>query len=402
MPPDLDLSTVEPDIEIIPSIQLGFDPVTGMPRTEPADEPKPKPEAKKAEPDPELTSLRQKLAEERERFAQEAADARTAREAERTRADKAEKDRDTNSTYAIRAHRDAVTARYHEATQAQSEIESGLQAAQAIKGTLEDTKRRILADDNLDPKERANQLVKVDSDLNAYANRIETLESGKRGVESRVAEARHTYEETERRLASLRDKEPEVKEPEPEKKTTETKITTADDFIAQAPRAAQDWLKEHKEFAAPNSKELRRLSAYAAAWLADNDRDPNDSKAWDGVDANAFKTAMDAKFFPKSKQEEAEVAETEPEAVETKPATRQATPSAPVSRSGTPSNPGKSGAIKLTPEQYAMAPELITDFADLDADFQAKFKAWSPTAARYQYERNLQRALKEKPHRFSS
>ncbi len=390
---DLDLSTVEPDIEIIPSIQLGFDPVTGMPRTEPAEEPKPKPV--KAEPDPEITSLRQKLAEgdrERERIAQEATEARAAREAEKTRADKAEKDRDTNSTYAIRAHRDAVTARYQEAYQAQSEIETGLQAAQTIKASLEEAKRRVITDDNLDPHERARQQVKIDSDIAALAARMETLEAGKRGVESRVAEARQTYEETERRLASLRERpEPEAQEervPQPPK--------NADEFISAAPAQLKGWLAEHREFADPNSDENVDLQGFAAKWLRKNGGNHA------ALNSEAFREALDGKFFPKqSKQEEAEVAEPEVKE-EAKTATRQATPSAPVSRSGTPSNPGKSGAIKLTPEQYAMAPELITDFADLDADFQAKFKAWSPTAARYQYERNLQRALKEKPHRFSS
>lgn len=379
------IDDIDPEMEeALGSLRAGSDE-DGLPRTDVAPD---KRQTKTETEHPEVVSLRQKLDEgnrERERISQEMAAERSARETEKVRADKAEKDRDTNSTLAIRAHRDAVTARYQEAAQAQSEIESGLQAAQAIKGTLEDTKRRILADDNLDPRERANQLVKVDSDLNAYANRIETLESGKRGVESRVADARQTYEETERRLASLRDKEPETKEAEPEKKQPEPKkAVTADDFIANAPIPARAWLREHKEFAEPDSKELRRLSAYAASWLADNNRDPNDPKAWDDMDAATFQKAMDAKFFPKAKEKEI-VAEDEPEdegRAEAQEAKTTKSYAAPPTRSSAPNRNGNGrGEVPLDSFEQDTAMKM---YPDLDR-----------AAALKRYARNKAMALRD-------
>lgn len=296
------------DIIEIPSdlIAMGHD-ADGLPKTvvvEPEEEPKVR------EPDPEVKTLKQRLEEaerERERL-------RTEHQTERAAREKAEKDRDVNSHYAIRAHRDAVTARYQEATQAQSEIETGLSAAQTIRASLEEAKRRVITDDNIDPHERARQQVKIDSDLQALAARMETLEAGKRGVESRVAEARQTYEETERRLSALQERErepkvedkPEVKVPQPPK--------NADEFIAVAPTELKGWLAEHREFADPNSDENVDLQGFAAKWLRKNGGNHA------ALNSEAFREALDAKFFPEDTKEMT-TEEPDPE-----PAPRRATP----------------------------------------------------------------------------
>jgi hypothetical protein len=84
-------------------------------------------------------------------------------------------------------------------------------------------------------------------------------------------------------------------------------------------------------------------------------------------------------------------AEDQIEEIEEKPAPRRSAPAAPVSRS-TPATPSGSNAIKLTTEQHAIAPDLYSKYEDLSPEVQAKFKQWTPTAARYQYHQDLKRA----------
>jgi hypothetical protein len=181
--------------------------------------------------------------------------------------------------------------------------------------------------------------------MQSLAARIETLESGKRGVESRVAEAKQVYEDTERRLASIREKpEPEVKEevkPQP-------KVATADDFISNAPRPTQAWLKEHRRFAEPGTKEHKKLHAFAAEYLADHDDDAS------ALNSEAFREALDAKFFPQAK-ETAVAEETEPETVRETPKQRPRPAAAPVVRSGEifSSKNMQAGKVRLPPRLAA-------------------------------------------------
>ncbi len=112
-------------------------------------------------------------------------------------------------------------------------------------------------------------------------------------------------------------------------------------------------MREHREFADPNSDENVDLNAFAAKWLRKNKNDPN------SLNTHAFVEALDAQF---ATQEEAEVAEAEPEVVPaTKVQPRKTTPSAPVSRSSTPGRSQGTTEIGLDLAEQQTATQMYPD-----------------------------------------
>jgi hypothetical protein len=332
------------------------DLVIDVPATELAGEEAPKTAAPKAKPSaaPEVKTLRQRLEEserERERLAAESATERTARE-------KAEKDAATNIDYAVKTHGRAIGSEYREALAAQREITSGIEAVQQYQAMAEQAKMAALADDNMSPQDRAKAIVTADRQLQAAAARLETLEGGRRGVEQSVAEAKATYEDTLARLQAARDTKPEPK-PEPEAKQA-PKVTTADDFIAAAPRQTQEWLREHREFADPNTDEHVDLHAFANKWLR---RHKGDAQS---LNTSEFREALNAEFFPDGQEEH--VSEPEPEVVEAAPAPKpkpksKVVSAAPVARTGAyfGSNNLQATKINLEPKLRAALEQMGLD-----------------------------------------
>lgn len=210
---------------------------------------------------------------------------------------------------------------------------------------------------------------------------------------SQAAEAEVKAEE--RRILSIREKQKQAAEakptPEPEqpKQSPDDWISTIRSNVGSKPA---DWLSEHKDFVTDGKKhqQLLKFSDYYA------------SKG-KPLNSNDFIQALNDEFFP----EDTDMADPddEPEVIETPTKTtqtRKSAPTAPVSRSASPSQSSSSaaGTIQLSKDEYAAAPEVINAFEDLDPDLQTKFKQWSPTAARFQYDRNKKRAMKDNKFRI--
>lgn len=373
-------------IEIpIDEIQLGHD-ADGLPRVEATDtpatgkpieaeaEPAHKPTVRKAPEAPQVTEAdlnaerqrSQRLQAERDRLAQE-------REAEHRRAE-------TNETYALNAHRRSVHADYDKAEGDHQQIVAGISST---KATLDAIKRDLKAANTESDWDRVSELTEH---MGLATAQLLALESGRGGAAARVAETKRIAEDTERALEGIREKRKEV--PAAEAKPQQPVYDKPEDWVAaqtDIPPAIKTWLTDHVDFVT-DQKKWRKVNNFATEWADDNGRE--------SIGGSKFIEAMNERFFPETQEQEAEVAETEvvePKAAEPQ---RRSQPAAPVSRTSAPGKAG-GGSIKLTQAEYAIAPEVINAFEDLDPDLQAKYKVWSPTAARVQYDRNNKRADKD-------
>jgi hypothetical protein len=323
-------------VEIPPdsmTVEIGPD---GVPKTVPTSEVNREARARERDADPEVKTLRQRLADaENER--QRMAEAATAEREGRLRAEKAA---DTNTDYAIKAHRHAVTEAYERANADYGQIASAIETLTQMRAMAKDHLRRANEDDNLTPADRATRIAEATDQLTAINSRMETLETGKRGAEGRVGEAKHAWEETERRLQALRDAPP------PKREQPQPKIPTTDEFIHTAPPAVQEWLREHREYATHNSDEQGLLNAFANKWVIQHKRDVK------SLDTPEFREALDREFFGDN------MAPEDPPPRRQAPAERTERPrpsAAPVARGGEfySSNNPQAGKIRLPPKLAA-------------------------------------------------
>jgi hypothetical protein len=361
-------------IEIsIDDIELGFDD-DGMPKATPVAKAPPKAETKTATPakKAEPTVSEADLAAERmraQRAQAEAEAAQAALKAEREARLKVQDAYEQRTEQAARAHWVQINTE-----------------AEQIAGAI------ALAKSEQDAAERALQSAIDAGDAQAQAeaarrisrneSQITMLEQGHAAAKAEIEKTRRAFQEADR----ARKDEPAPETKKPAQAEEPKKPATPDEWISQFPRKLAGWLNEHKDYVTDRSKHEQFL-AFANEWAADYGQQ--------AIYTPSFVQALADKFDPKEpeKTREDEMAEAEDqiEEIEEKPAPRRSAPAAPVSRS-TPATPSGSNAIKLTTEQHAIAPDLYSKYEDLSPEVQAKFKQWTPTAARYQYHQDLKRA----------
>lgn len=219
---------------------------------------------------------------------------------------------------------------------------------------------------------------------------LRTLEQGKVGAEQEVRKTRSIIERARAAPPPAKAAAPEV-----EREAPAEKAPSPDDWIGQVRSVygakPADWLNDHKEFVTDKKLNMKMLKF--AEYYQTVEEKPLDSKE--------FIAALNAKFFPEDDEMADEEEHIEPEVEQPKPQARKSAPAAPVSRSSSPSQPSSSnGAVKLTQDQYNVAPELYSSYDDLSPETKRKFPSWSPTAARWEYHANLRRA--EKDNKFRS
>lgn len=204
-------------------------------------------------------------------------------------------------------------------------------------------------------------------------HRISSLEIARGQADEVIEDARREAEKLAKQLVAKKapEAEPEVKkeEPPPPKKMTE------EDWIGQFPRKTASWLKENRAYVSDPVKNMEFVS-FVKDWAEDYGQST--------VNGPEFMRALTEKFTPKPKTEARHVAEArEPEVeeeeveIDTTPKRRNAAPAAPVSRSTLLAKPSGSGAtakVKLSAEQYAIAPSLYPE-AESEAQARALYAA---------------------------
>lgn len=299
----------------------------------------------------------------------EAADARRAVEAERTARLKAEGDLSKVTDFALRKDWESVNGDL-------SLIKSGIIGAEREISQARAALKAARESGDVDAEVDAQEL------LATASNNLSALKQGLPGAEAAVREK-------ERDIRSYQDRQKATAQAEPEPQRTESKSTSPDDWIKGVESTygtgPADWLRSHREFVTDPAKnaQLIALSNYHIA----RGRDLNSPE---------FLDALNAEFFP---DEEPDVMEDETPAPKRKAEAKEpaaASYAAPVSRNVTPSQPSSSsGSIKLTTDQFRIAPDIYPSYDDLSPETRKKFPAWSETAARFQYHQDLRRAEKD-------
>lgn len=307
------------------------------------------------------------------------AEERSKREAEQARAEKAEAQAGRSTEFGWRAH-------YAKVNSDADSIKSALGATQqAIDNDTAALQAASEAGDHA-------QIAKLNAQIAKNSSYLTRLEEGKAGAEAEIVKAEReyaAYAEAQKAPAKKDDPEPPKKEEQPA-----PKALSPDEWIGQFPRKTQSWLKEHKDYVTDAGKH-QELLGFAKEWADDYGQST--------LHTPAFIEALNQKFAPAAEEEEPEVVADEEVIEQPKVQPRKAAASAPVSRNATPAkSSGSMGKIALTRSQYDIAPQIYDKYEDLDPEVKAKFPAWSETAARYQYDRHLQLAKKEKGHRFTS
>ena len=386
----IDEIALEIDDTGMPKAVPGSKPATG-PTIESTGEPEPK---AKAKPDPRLSALEQErdtFKAERDRLAAQAAAERAARQEALAERDTLGSRLEKVTGQGIEAHRTAVRERYQRTLTEAEHVKSGItQAKSMLDQARADLRAAHTAGD-------ADRIADLTEHIGRVAGQLTQLEASAPTVESYVNQYKTEYENTERTIAEAEQKRTKA-EAEPQPKTQ-----TIEEWIAASPAETQPFLNKNKDLLR-DPVGYDKVNTFAKLYALDHGSHALHSKA--------FAEALEAKFNPKPKveieEEEAEDvadADTQETQEEPKPAARKSTPAAPVSRNATPAKPqgGGAGSIKLSPDQYAIAPDLYPagDYDGFSAETKKKFPAWSETAARYQYHQDLQRAKQEKGHRFT-
>lgn len=375
---DDDLVQIAPD-----DMVLGHD-ADGLPRTEPSSDPAKVKAAPKSEPvknqDDELARAQQeRLAAIRERDAERAArsaieaDAATKLDAERRARVAAEDTALTRTDQAMRAHWRSVNGDL-------SQIAGAIAATQSEATSAErDYVTASEAGDHIRAAAAQRAMAKAEAALMQ-------LESGKTAAEAEVERTRRAFEA----VAAQPEHRPEPTQPKKEEPSAKPQITP-DQWIAQWPRKTTgSWLTEHKDYVTDTAKHAD-LIAFSNEFAADYGPHM--------LHTPQFIAALNEKFDPQATAESEEstmAADDEPEIAEEKQPIRKSTPSAPVrGNATTPSRPANGNAIKLSADQYAIAPDLYPKYEDLSPEAQQKFPSWSANAARWQYHNDLKRAQKD-------
>lgn len=373
----------ETDLVDVPIESGGDEPVIeiadgDLPLESASEEPKvasvaAEPKPKKAEPkSSDEFDFSQQLAEAKRKAdakEREAADARRAAELERTARLKAEGDLSKVTDFALRKDWESVNGDL-------SLIKSGIVGA---KREIDQAKANLKAareSGDVDAEMDAQEL------LTAASHNLSALQQGLPGAEAAVREK-------EQDIRAYQERQKITSQGDPEPQRTESKSTSPDDWIKGVETTygtgPAEWLRSHREFVTDPAKnaQLIALSNYHIA----RGRDLNSPE---------FLDALNAEFFP---DEEPDVMEDETPAAKRKSEAKEsaaASYAAPVSRNVTPSQPSSSsGSIKLTTDQFRIAPDIYPSYDDLSPETRKKFPAWSETAARFQYHQDLRRAEKD-------
>jgi len=370
------------DIELPDDMDVALDG-DGLPKTVPKEQPVKVAKAEEPTKKPpefdagELDRLRRDLDAERTAkaaAAAEAAAAKAAIEEERRARAGLEKSLDERTAQAMQSHWAKVNA-----------------DAQAIDTAIGSTKQNMIV---LQARIRqANEA--GDHDKAAEAQSLLTdaqldmreLERGKDGISAEIERVRGTLQS----MANARVAEPEKKKVEAEARQpdpTPPKQVSPDEWIDTVAKEhigdkGAGWLKDNKQFVT-DPKLHKRLLNFAAEYAEDHGNA--------GLKSDEFLGALNARFNIKGKEEAAAEPEddgvievdTNPNPKEAEPAPKAATsaPAAPVSR-GAPgkASTGTPGKVRLSAEQYAIAPNLFPDM--------------TPELARKAYAESLVRAQKE-------
>jgi chromosome segregation ATPase len=286
-------------------------------------------------------------------------------EAERQRANSAEQKRGESDDIALRAHWTSLQTR-------KEAWEAGVATMTAqIESVQSAIAKASEAGDHA-------AVGKLSREMAEYTNAKGTYDQSLRRLAGEISRAEAAFEQAGQRA----EPEPAVK---PDKKT-EQKPFNVDDWIDGCPENTKPWLRDNRD-KLKDPAYLARVDTFARMYVLDNNGDSN------ALATAEFTEALREKFDGKKPKKEETMAtedETPEDNTETKPV-RKATHAAPVSRSS-PGSPAANGAIRLTQEQYNVAPQLYPSYEEFDADTKAKFPQWSETAARFQYDRHLKRA----------
>lgn len=206
---------------------------------------------------------------------------------------------------------------------------------------------------------------------------IGQLKTAEANADTEIERARRQAEMVAAEVAEKKEA-PRKEDPAP---AAEPKQKTPDEWIAQFPRKTASWLRENKDFVTDPSKNGEFI-AFVKDWAEDYGHST--------VNGPQFLDALSAKFSPKPTKQEitavAEEPETEEEVeIDTAPKRKTSAPAAPVSRSTAPTKPSGNGSttkVRLTPDQYAIAPALYPE-------------AGSEAEARAMYAQDLLRAQSE-------
>lgn len=399
-------------IEISPNdMAAGTDPETGLPITVPVDKPNGKaPGGIVAKPKDrvptlaELDQAKRETASERTRREAAESDARTrskeAQEAQeqlaalQPRVTEAERQRDVRTVQAYGAHYERTRSEFQR-------LEDGIGSAEALAQSI------VGEIKNASEAGNHEQIAKLQRELSRAEAQLVYLQGAKTNASYTLKEAEDTYRDllagkAPAKQAADPPEPPEkvkAKEKEPDKQATVTPEQWIEGVRGVAGDEVVSWLNEHKEYA--SGKPNRTLIRFADQWADDH--------GVENLKSADFLAALKAKFSPEpnegddvsdndNQEGEAEVQEPAPQ----QQTQRRAAPSAPVSRTSSPGKPGGGPEkITLTQDQYAIAPDIYGSFEELSPEAQAKFKTWSPQAARWQYDKDLKRAKKDKPHRFT-
>lgn len=350
--PDAKTATPDDIIEI-PSdeIQLGAD-ADGMPKTIPGEKSATGKPIEAEADDAAGKEAARVAALEKERNDAVARAERMEREAAAERAKAAEalelaarrgQDLDKRTGEAVGAHRAAVRETYGRVAADYQQITSGISNAQAMLAQAEAD--LAAAHTNGD----GARIAQLTSHVGRLAGDLRQLEGYKPSAEAALNEAKATWEDTERAVGEIARKKADEPAPDTRPKGprdhADFATNYADQWIDKAPRAVQSWLRDHKDEVIKDAKKFKQLNAFASLYESENG---------DGsLNSRDFEKALEAKFYPKAKDEDNDVSEREPEepeVVEERPKPKR-TPAAPVSRGTVFSSKNPNARqIKLPPD----------------------------------------------------
>jgi len=369
------------DVELPDDMDVALDG-DGLPKTVPKEPTKvakaEEPAKKQVEFDAgELDRLRRDLDAERAAkaaVAAEAAAAKAVNEEERRARAGLEKSLDERTAQAMQSHWARVNA-----------------DAQAIDTAIGSTKQnmivlqaRIRQANEAGDHDKAGEAQSLLTDAQLD---MRELERGKDGISAEIERVRGTLQS----MANARVAEPEKKKVEAEvhqPDPTPPKHVSPDEWIDTVAKEhigdkGAGWLKDNKQFVT-DPKLHKRLLRFAEEYAEDHGNA--------GLKSDEFLGALNKRFGIKGKEEASAEPEddgvievdTNPNPKEAEPAPKAATsaPAAPVSR-GAPgkASTGTPGKVRLSAEQYAIAPNLFPDM--------------TPELARKAYAESLVRAQKE-------
>lgn len=331
------------DADGLPKTIAGDKVATGKPIEAEADDSAGKEAARIAEIEKERDEARA----EADRHAREAAAERTRAAEALELASRRGQDLDKRTGEAVGAHRARVRSDYEKVYGDYERITSGIGSAQAMLAQAETD--LATAHTNGD----AVRIAQLTSHVGKLSGQLSQLESLKPNAEAYLQEAKSTWEDTERAVADIARKRSEAPEPEARpaakgpKDFRDFADNYSDQWIDSSPRAAQSWLRKHKDEVIKDPEKFERLNAFANHYKAKHKN----------LESSGFVEALDAEFFP----DESKVADEHDEVVEEKPRAKRVA-AAPVTRGTVYSSRNPSSRlVKLPPDVAAFVRQANLD-----------------------------------------